>query len=226
MLASWEYKDEAADTLDIVNVVTAAYVTAQARLKLYSYLEKLGDRATYYDTGMHTWFIIVFFPPQPSVQSSTYQVLVVSDSILYIAREGEWDVPTGSSLGEMTDELEEYGPGSYITEFSSAGPKNYSYTVYSPTTGKYHQTCKVKGFNLNYQVAQHINAEVMKQLVQGEMNEVSVEQSQIRRSNTHQLVTMQEAKVYRACLEKRKFTDDYESQPYGFKRSKIDEETD
>lgn len=53
LLASWSYKDEAADTLDTVNVVTAAYVTAQARLKLYSYLEKLGDRALYYDTGTH-----------------------------------------------------------------------------------------------------------------------------------------------------------------------------
>ena len=145
--------------------------------------------------------------------------LVVSDSVLYISRDGDWDIPVGSSLGEMTDELEEYGPGSYITEFSSAGPKNYSYTVFSPSTGEYHETCKVKGFNLNHRVSQSINATVMKQMVQGELDSVSVEQPQIRRSNTHELVTMQEAKVYRVCLEKRKFNaDDHDSEPYGFKR--------
>ncbi len=33
------------------NVVLAAYVTAHARLRLYSYLEKLQDRVLYFDTG-------------------------------------------------------------------------------------------------------------------------------------------------------------------------------
>ena len=36
--------------LYITNVAIAVYTTAQARLKLYSYLEKLGDRVLYYDT--------------------------------------------------------------------------------------------------------------------------------------------------------------------------------
>lgn len=122
----------------------------------------------------------------------------------------------------MTDEIEEYGPGSYITEFASAGPKNYSYTVFSPTTGQYHQTCKVKGFNLNHHVGQTINAATMKQMVLGETESVVVEQSQIRRSATHQLVTRPETKVYRACLEKRKFDDSYGSEPYGFKHPKTE----
>ncbi len=34
------------------NVVLAAFVTAQARLLLYSYIEKLGSRVFYFDTGM------------------------------------------------------------------------------------------------------------------------------------------------------------------------------
>ncbi|MCP3664717.1 MAG: hypothetical protein GY696_19865 [Gammaproteobacteria bacterium] len=33
------------------NVVLAAYVTAHARLRLYTYLEKLQDRVLYFDTG-------------------------------------------------------------------------------------------------------------------------------------------------------------------------------
>lgn len=120
----------------------------------------------------------------------------------------------------MTDELGEYGPGSYITEFCSAGPKNYSFVVHSPTTGAQSQVCKVKGFNLNYQVGQLINTEVMKQMVKGQTDSVPIHQNQIRRSNTHQLITLKETKVYRVCLEKRKFTDDHESLPYGFKKLK------
>lgn len=194
LLVTYHYKEEAAKNLSTVNVAIAAYVTAQARLKLYSYLEKLGDRVLYYDT----------------------------DSVIYVSREEEWDVPIGSSLGEMTDELEEYGPGSYITEFTSAGPKNYSFKVYSPTQEKLFEVCKVKGFNMNYEVAQHINAETMKKIVMGAVDQVVIEQSQIRRTQTHQLVTKHESKVYKACLEKRKFNEDYDSVPYGFKRLKLD----
>ncbi|KAK9696077.1 hypothetical protein QE152_g32146 [Popillia japonica] len=68
------------------------------RLKLYSHLEKLDDRVLYYDT----------------------------DSVIYSSRPGEWDVPIGSFLGEMTDELKCYGEGSYITTFASGGPKLYA----------------------------------------------------------------------------------------------------
>jgi hypothetical protein len=70
---------------------------------LYSFLEKVGERVLYYDT----------------------------DSIIYISREGEYDPPTGNFIGDMTDELEEYGCGSYITEFVCGGPKNYAFKVFS-----------------------------------------------------------------------------------------------
>ena len=42
-----EFVEESAST----NSILAAWVTAQARLKLYSYLEPLGDRVLYMDTG-------------------------------------------------------------------------------------------------------------------------------------------------------------------------------
>lgn len=193
LLVSWEHKDEAYDCLKAVNVSIAAYVTTQARLKLYSYLEKLGDRVLYYDT----------------------------DSIIYISREDEWDVPTGTSLGEMTDELAEYGTGSYITEFVSAGPKNYSYTVYSPLTDTYNQTCKVKGFCLNYEAAQQINPTIMKQMILNPDSEaILIRQQLIRRTDTRQLVTKNESKVYRPCLEKRRFDKDHDSIPFGYKKQR------
>ena len=51
MYVSHKNVDEVADVSPITNVVIAAYTTAQARLKFYSYLEKRDDRAIYYDTN-------------------------------------------------------------------------------------------------------------------------------------------------------------------------------
>ena len=41
----WVHKEDFLDTSGITNVVIAAYTTAQARLKLYQYLERLDRRA-------------------------------------------------------------------------------------------------------------------------------------------------------------------------------------
>jgi len=41
-------------------------------------------------------------------------------------------VETGYYLGDLTDELEEFGSGSYIEEFVSGGPKNYAFSVFTP----------------------------------------------------------------------------------------------
>ena len=43
----------------------------------------------------------------------------VFDSVIYVSKDGEWEPPTGSYLGELTDELE----GGHITTFVSGGPK-------------------------------------------------------------------------------------------------------
>lgn len=57
-------------------VALAAFTTAHARLKLYSALEVLGDRAIYCDT----------------------------DSVIYSVKPGETGIPEGDCLGEWTDE--------------------------------------------------------------------------------------------------------------------------
>ena len=88
-----------------VNVAVAAYVTTQARLKLYEYLSKLGNSVLCCDT----------------------------DSVIYIQNVDEPPkVETGYYLGDLPDELEEFGSGSYIQEFVSGGPKNYAFSVFSP----------------------------------------------------------------------------------------------
>ena len=46
----YQYKEEFVEESGRTNVVIAAYTTAQARLKLYGYLEQLGPRALYANT--------------------------------------------------------------------------------------------------------------------------------------------------------------------------------
>ena len=91
------------ERLNTANAVIAAFVTAQARLKLYGYLETLDSAALYCDT----------------------------DSIFFVSRDefGAPDLETGPLLGDLTNELTEYGTNAYITFFISAGPKFYSYKV-------------------------------------------------------------------------------------------------
>lgn len=86
LIIHYEHIDDDSDVLTTINVCCGAYTTAQARLKLYSYLEQLEGRVIYCDT----------------------------DSIIYIQRPWELEIQTGTNLGDMTDELEKYGPGSYV----------------------------------------------------------------------------------------------------------------
>ena len=60
-------------------------------------------------------------------------------------------------LGDLTDELEEYGSCSFAEEFVSGGPRNYTFSVFSATTGKRAPKCKVKCITLNYENCKVIN---------------------------------------------------------------------
>ncbi len=77
LYVSWSYRSEALAPSRSTNVVIAAFTTAQARLKLYECLQILGPRVLYYDT----------------------------DSVIYVSRQGMYDLPSGSMMGELTDEL-------------------------------------------------------------------------------------------------------------------------
>lgn len=122
----------------------------------------------------------------------------------------------------MKDELLDYGPGSYITAFTSGGPKNYSFMVFSPTYQTYYTACKVKGINLNYNAFQKINFNSMTEMVSTENPEpIYITSMNIRRNKEHQVVTKGETKIYLPCCEKRRFVGDC-SLPYGYKRLKLE----
>ncbi len=73
----WRFRDDFVETSGKINVVIAAYTTAQARLKLYSYLDRLGPRTVYADT----------------------------DSVVFSTKHGEWAPVLGDYLGDLTDEV-------------------------------------------------------------------------------------------------------------------------
>ena len=74
----YKIKDDFYEGNEKTNVVLAAFVTSQARLKLYSELEKLGERVLYFDT----------------------------DSIFYASRPNEYEPKTGDQLGDLTNEID------------------------------------------------------------------------------------------------------------------------
>ena len=129
----WRYKEDFVESCGRTNVVIAAYTTAQARLKLYSYLEKLGSRALYADT----------------------------DSIVFTSSTKDAYIPAlGDYLGDLTDEV----PHGKITEFVTAGPKNYAYKVMRHG-GHTETVCKVRGITLNYKNSMDINFDSIKNIV-------------------------------------------------------------
>ena len=78
ILVQWEPTMDFFHAHPSSNVVIAAWVTAQARLKLYAYLQPLDRRVLYFDT----------------------------DSVIYVHDPDLWNPTLGDTLGDLTDELD------------------------------------------------------------------------------------------------------------------------
>jgi hypothetical protein len=126
-----------------------------------------------------------------------------TDSVIYSCKPGETDIPLGDFLGEMTNELDD---DDFITEFTSAGPKNYGYKT---KRGKV--CCKVRGFSLNVRGSRQLNYEVMKQnlleeltqpLESGERRNVEVVNPNFfyRNPATKDLKVITRTKKYGTCI--------------------------
>ena len=139
LYVNWMYQNDALLQSRTTSVVIAAFTTAQARLKLFEYLNELGPRALYYDT----------------------------DSVFCVGENGDRDLPIGTLLGELTDELIEKGTGTYISSFVSGGPKFYAYECKLPD-GTEQTVCKIKGIRLDHSNSQKNNFRSVSELVSGD----------------------------------------------------------
>ena len=133
------------------------------------------------------------------------------DSVIYVSRSGQYDPPLGDYLGELTDELK----GEHIVEFLSGGPKNYAY---KPNKNK--ETCKVRGFTLNYTNSQLINFESVKSIVtdpKSHPNITVTNPSKIcREKRKRKVYNRKEEKTYQMVYTKRRRLDNYDTVPYGY----------
>jgi hypothetical protein len=165
-------------------------VTTQARLKLYDYLNRLGQSVLYYHT----------------------------DSVVYVQKTAEPPtIAIGDYLGDLTDELQEYGSGSYIDEFVSGGPKNYAFSVICPSTGKRTYKCKVKGITLNYDTSKVVNFDTLKTTIHENAPPVHVHNpKKIKRKHVCDVVTDPKSKEYKVFFKKRRLIDNFDSLPYGY----------
>lgn len=159
-------------------------------------MEKLGDRALYYDTDS------VVFVTNTSKDLAVKQVK-----------------PTlGNFLGELTSELPDE---TFIKKFISGGPKNYSFVLTKPCPKTGQDTfCKVKGISLNYRTSKIVNSTTMEQFVRSPSvnNVVSVPEPSkiIRDPKTGQLLSKDRKKDYRIVYTKRVIMDNYKTVPYGY----------
>ncbi|KAK4883382.1 hypothetical protein RN001_006701 [Aquatica leii] len=135
-------------------------------------------------------------------------------------RPGEWIPETGEFLGQMTDELQAYGNDSFITEFVSGGPKNYSFNVYSPEKKTNSTICKVKGLSLNYANSKVINFKKMRDIIFNDDTEhlYLINDRKIVRTKMYDVISRPERKIYKTVYNKRRrLRESYDTLPYGFK---------
>ena len=183
----WKYKDDFVESNPRINVIIAAYTTAQARLKLYSYLEGLGPRALYADT----------------------------DSVIFSSKQGEWKPMLGDYLGDLTDELPckeidtfvTGGPKNYGIKLRKPDEEgNLTYCKIRGITLNYKNS-----LDINFDVIERFVTETPDQKV------TVLDSHKITRDRDNaKLLTISQNKDYRLVFDKRVQRDNYVSYPYGF----------
>ena len=141
-----------------------------------------------------------------------------TDSVIYTSKPGQSNIPLGDFLGDMTNELDD---GDFITDFTSAGPKNYGYKTQQ---GKV--CCKVRGFSLNVRGSRQLNYDVMRQNLLDEITHPLDERRNVevvnpnffwRKPATKHLKVITRTKRYGLVFDKRAVdTNTFKSFPYGY----------
>jgi hypothetical protein len=157
---------------------------------------------------------------------------IISDSVIYIVRDGVDKLQTGSLLGELTDELASLAPSDtpadvpapYIEQFLSSGPKSYLLRVFIPATQSYKEIRKIKGFSLNFNNKEQMGLETLRKLITGELSEVEIDQmEQIGRTSTFEVYTTKNNKKrMRLVFNKRRRVGIVNSVPFGTVDSAIE----
>lgn len=176
-----------------VNVAIAAYTTAHARTVLYKYLDKLNKSVLYFDT----------------------------DSVIYLQEPGSTPIETGDLLGDMTNELKDFGKDAYIQTFVSGGAKNYAYKVKRESSDEEKFICKVKGIRLNYLNSKSVNFESIKKLLFSSVEKegkIELSNKMILRRSNNIIYTCLRKYNYKINASKRRriIGAPFQTLPYGY----------
>jgi hypothetical protein len=188
---TWKPVEDTEESLPTSSLLHAAFTTCHGRLQLYKYLDIVQERALYHDT----------------------------DSVAFLSRPGEPDLPLGTHLGDLTDQVaEDYGPGSFILEMAAGGPKNYGYIVaVGGDPNNLRGMIKVRGITINMSCKDMVTYPNLKALVLGERGPMTVPiPHQIARLSNWKIVTRSTSKKWQAINNKRRRVDKERTVPHGF----------
>ena len=201
VIVSYELKNEEDADPGNTNIAIASFVTSYARLHLYKFMDEIvsigEDRLLYFDT----------------------------DSVIFVRKAEDPEIKTGNFLGDLTDELADYGPTAKCVKFVSGGPKNYAYEIHMEKDGKLETktVVKTKGIRHDATTLNIVTMEKMTEMARrySEMrisDEVSLKQLQFTSHKYKQYVrTEYRPKIYRMVSTKRVITGN-STLPYGFKK--------
>uniref|UniRef100_A0A1I8JEM9 DNA-directed DNA polymerase n=1 Tax=Macrostomum lignano TaxID=282301 RepID=A0A1I8JEM9_9PLAT len=122
---------------------------------------------------------------------------------------GQYEPPSGSSLGQWTDEVP---AGCRMVQFTTGGPKLYRYVVEKPD-GSLYSVLKCKGIRVTPEIAER-EAELQEILRHG--GTVRLPQAQFRRDKASCTIrTLEMDKTFQRVMTKRVYGSG--SRPYGFR---------
>jgi len=185
------YSDESGHVSSNVNSMVASVTTSHARIVLYNLMHILGKRLYYHDT----------------------------DSVLYLDKKNKPLLRFSCYLGELTNEIAEYGEGAQIVEYISSGPKDYFLRIKLPDGSEKHIR-KVKGISLKYNNIEETSGESLKKLIDGEVTELNIKLfRKIQRAAGFEVYTVNGNKTLKLVYDKRVRINAYETIPYGTKEN-------
>ena len=184
----WVHSSDFIEPSSRTNVVIAAYTTAQARLKLYSYLRPLAKRVLYCDT----------------------------DSVVFTVKSGEWEPQLGDFLGDLTDETPANAITRFVTggpknyAYTLLKPNKKGHTSVCKVRGI---TLNFKNaLDINFDTLKDLVTGASEKASVRVTDRYKI----VRDPETCHILTKTEEKDYRIVFDKRVLTRNYVSLPYGY----------
>uniref|UniRef100_A0A914Q2H5 DNA-directed DNA polymerase n=1 Tax=Panagrolaimus davidi TaxID=227884 RepID=A0A914Q2H5_9BILA len=172
------------------NAIIGIFTCSMARLKLYSYLEK------------------VFFTRGAKI------IYLDTDCVVFICRIDMIPLITGPYLGDLTDEF----PGYKILEFCTNGCKQYAIKLLKD--GIITFILKLRGITITADVAKLLHYKKFKHMVKNYGNNecIIIKFPQIMSHRTGHVYTRESVKRYVGIFQKGLIANDYTIVPFGFRK--------